>query len=717
MAGADRESEYKRSARNAKKADIIIGIDREISAKVDQLSNDLKNCNAKIDSAVAKLNQSRDGAASDSKVTELYDLLHKEYTEIKRELNFLAAQNENIFAELSRVIRESVAKNPSREAKPEYAAAPVQAEIDYDKLAQKVIELMPAQEYVSADYIACKVAEQIVIPESSTVISPAPVYDASAYRTETPVDIRIDEDELADKIALKIGALKAEDFDIIVDDDGCDSISKDIVEKLNYEVISSAVAEKLRPALAGVADNTDYEEMATRISEKINISGINEDAIADKAAAALSNYLPEIDADEIADKVAGQVLSGMPAVEVDSEKICKNITDRIIETQENHDYDIIIDEDGIEKITGYVSEEVTKSTDARFNEIRESTAQRFNEISESTDARFDEIQNSADKRLNEVLASTDNRFKEVQSSTNERFDEVLTSTDERLNEIQNKTDERFDEVNRKIDEIKALLAGGVLIAGAAGPHREKYSELSADESLVTVSDLVYEQGDTSVEQLTIDQVSDGGIQVAEPVEEKGISDDEMMEELVSDLDEIPSEGEITSEDLEGMGGVDFEHMMKYNRSFIARIIQSTDEQKEYYGQVKTALLSYAKVNSNVAWGSERFNKGRETIARFKIRGKTLCLYLALDPHAYKTSVYHQIDVSDNKSVSGTPMMVKIKSPLGARKAIRLVDEMLDQLGGVKRNKVIERDYAAMYPYETIEELIEDGLIKDVSKNK
>ena len=157
-------------------------------------------------------------------------------------------------------------------------------------------------------------------------------------------------------------------------------------------------------------------------------------------------------------------------------------------------------------------------------------------------------------------------------------------------------------------------------------------------------------------------------------------------------------------------------MMKFNRSFIARIIQGTDDQKNNYGKVKTALLSYNKVNSNIAWAAERFNKGRETIARFKIRGKTLCLYLALDPNEFETSVYHHVDVSDNKSMNGTPMMVKIKSPRGVKKAIRLIDIMLARRDGVKRH-VAERDYAAMYPYETIEELIDDGLVKDVRKNK
>ena len=62
------------------------------------------------------------------------------------------------------------------------------------------------------------------------------------------------------------------------------------------------------------------------------------------------------------------------------------------------------------------------------------------------------------------------------------------------------------------------------------------------------------------------------------------------------------------------------------------------------------------------------------------------------------------------------MLFRSKSPLGVKKAIRLIDEMLARRNGEKHN-IAERDYAAMYPYETMEELIDDGLVKDVSKNK
>lgn len=251
-----------------------------------------------------------------------------------------------------------------------------------------------------------------------------------------------------------------------------------------------------------------------------------------------------------------------------------------------------------------------------------------------------------------------------------------------------------------------MLSNGVVVAGSTeiATSAAAYDD-NAVEELIKVSDLV--QPEDLIEEKPKAKPKKKVIEPEEEEEPDYDDDDEFDPEDLAEDELMPGEvGE----------GVDFSNMMRYNRSFIARIIQGTSEQKQYYGDIKHALLSYKKVNSNIAWGAERFNKGRETIARLKIRGKTLCLYLALDPNEYKTSVYHHADVSDNKSMNGTPMMVKIKSGLGVRKAVRLIDEMLAKREGVKR-EIPERDYAAMYPYETIDELIEDGLIKDVSKKR
>lgn len=621
------------------------------------------------------------------------------------------------------------------------AAEPVQvsAEVDYDLIADKVISRIPVQEVISPDYIASRVAEQLIIPEAGNAQidydtlaekvaerMPAPqliaeAAPAAAVSENTEIDYEhiaelisehmpvketlvtaagaeidyeelagkvaerisipeaastavvanadIDEEELADRIALKIGAIQPDDYNIMVDEEGCASITKEITEKLDYELIASTVADKLRETLdlsgEDNGEQPDYEEMAARISENITVAGVNEDAIAEKAAAVLSNYLPEFDTDEIADKVATQVISALPAAEVDSEAVSNAVAEKLNERQQELDYDIVLDEDGLEKVSASVSENVTKTTE-----------------------------------------------------------------------------ERFDTIDREIEEIKRMLAAGVLVAAPreddiapAEAYEEVYEEEAEEEQLVTVSDVIADEPEETVEEEATEEVTEPEQAVEETLEEELaeeaeeeqpaeepsapiviVTEQTVAEEEEADGDDEEVVEEFSYDELAGEGGVDFANMMRYNRSFIARIIQGTDEQKTYYGEVRNALLSYKKVNSNIAWGAERFHKGRETIARFKIRGKTLILYLALDPATHEYSVYHHKDVSDNKSVAGTPMMIKVKSPLGVKKAVRLIDEMLAARNGEKRN-IPQRDYAAMYPYETIEELIEDGLVKDVKKDK
>ncbi|HBN12124.1 MAG TPA: hypothetical protein DD415_00750, partial [Clostridiales bacterium] len=1025
---------------------------------------------------------------------------------------------------------------------PELQASNINVSVDADRIARQVAELVdikpvdvaPANVAVNIDEeaLAERIASKMAQP--AAVAAPANVAvnideEALAERIAEKLDVKethsadsvsvsslnLDVDELVDAIALKVGSLKSEDFEILVDDEGCTSISKEIANNLDYKFISDVVAGKLRDALDLVAANApDYEDMAERISEKITVAGINEDAIADKAAAVLSNYLPELDVDEIADKVTGAVIdvvNAMPQPTVDNETICNAISERLIESQEDHDYDIVIDDEGISRITELVTEKIENQTGARFDkveeelskltelltpevseeeqkteeeaveaeaadtseaseeiavteerdytelcslmaaEIEKGTSQRFDKVEEDiakladlvsgivveeepeveyeefdgepdysklseavaselekVTARFDAVDENLAKinellteetevteeseaveedyakltetvatevekavsagmeevrgelsrlselvssgveteiieenaeqdygKLSEVVAaeiekgvcarfdrvdesfakltemiSSDEQPQEVEEDyteligsisaevtniVNERItgveesiaklNEILTAesdeeqpeeqpdyaelSKEVATEVERTVAARLDGVEQNVAKLAELVANGVKIEDGDEPAGVDFTALSrivaaemlrgidtrlekVESDLGKITDYVegeipvetnsridkiseelgrlstFMEGELSIETAArleklendiaaISEAVKGG-EVAEPVADSKVGDDiaeikqmlasgacvnettaaaadigKLEEELaeikemlangvrlnetaaaetvaaqaavaeeeeeveeplvrVSEVIEAPAaedaeEEEFAEEEEEDdadddkdddylidaldmdnftdnelmpgeipdfEGGVDFANMMKFKRSFIARIIQSCDEYKQYYGEVKHALLSYKKVNSNVAWSNERFNKGRETIARMKIRGKTLVIYLALDPNEYKTSVYHHIDVSDNKSVAGTPMMIKVKSNLGVRKAIRLIDEMLAKRNGEKK-EIPERDYAAMYPYETIEELIEEGLVKDVRK--
>lgn len=691
------------------------------SSDNDRLKTEIKYVSAQLESVCVMLNMSL------TKITDEIAELKKRQQPDLDELASLIA---------SKIIIPEVGRSAEPEhldydalgcavAKSIYVPQAIAEEIDYDDLATKIADKLPAPEYVvpapqaataevdydliaarvaaavnsepvSADYVAAKVAEQIVVPTaeavdydelaeklSERIVVPvaevAPVAEELHHVVEVDTNAVADEvvnrliesvtqslnpDEIADCVAKRVGSVSPEEFEITVDDDGCDSLAKSIEDRLDYDGLASKVYEKLAPAFVdmGVTDSLDTDELANAISDKLTVNAaINEDALAEKAAAILSNYMPEVDSADIADKVIAGVIPAIPSpAAIDGESIADEVSAKVLENQADSDFDIVIDDEGVAVITENI-----------------------------TDSMKDELARINQEQHEKVVADLQNTREELNKVTEENSQKL----EEELNAVKEEYSARFDKVDQDIEEIKKLLLAGAVVAVAANNDETAVAE----EELVTVSDVVGDEPEEIIEEEQEDEVND------------------VIEEIVSDLDETPVEGEIITDGMdEEEGGVDFANMMKYNRSFIARIIQGSDEQKNYYGQVKTALLSYKRVNSNIAWGAERFNKGRETIARFKIRGKTLCLYLALDPKEFEYSVYHQVDVSDNKSMHGTPMMVKIKSPRGVKKAIRLIDAMLEKRDGIKRN-IAERDYAAMYPYESIEELIEDGLVKDVSK--
>ena len=150
--------------------------------------------------------------------------------------------------------------------------------------------------------------------------------------------------------------------------------------------------------------------------------------------------------------------------------------------------------------------------------------------------------------------------------------------------------------------------------------------------------------------------------------------------------------------------------IKFSRSFTANIIQSEDVVKDYYSELKNHILSYKGVKSRISWKFDSYNRGRDQLFKIKLRGKTICLYCALDPNEFDESKYHHEPI-DAKIFEDVPMLVKIKSGLGLRKAKELVDITMAKFGIEKDEKAKTVDYVAKYPYEPNEPLIARKLIK------
>ena len=112
-----------------------------------------------------------------------------------------------------------------------------------------------------------------------------------------------------------------------------------------------------------------------------------------------------------------------------------------------------------------------------------------------------------------------------------------------------------------------------------------------------------------------------------------------------------------------------------SRSFTANLIQANPKVRNYYNEIKNRILSYKGVKARMSWRNETFNKGRIQLFKIKIRGKTVCLYCALDPQKYENSGI-TFEVATAKNYAKVPMMVKFKSDRGLSRALELVDDAI-----------------------------------------
>ena len=156
---------------------------------------------------------------------------------------------------------------------------------------------------------------------------------------------------------------------------------------------------------------------------------------------------------------------------------------------------------------------------------------------------------------------------------------------------------------------------------------------------------------------------------------------------------------------------DDEVLVKYSRSFVSKLMQADEEVKGYYAEVVNHALGYKKVKNRVSWPCSTLNCSREKLAIMLVKGKTLYLYLALDPNVAKETIKGTLkDVSTKKRFSAVPTLFKVKSTLSLRKAKVLIDKMMETKGiafDKPCNKVSPQDF----PTLTMDELIQAGHIK------
>ncbi|MDE6550758.1 MAG: hypothetical protein K2M44_04610, partial [Clostridia bacterium] len=194
---------------------------------------------------------------------------------------------------------------------------------------------------------------------------------------------------------------------------------------------------------------------------------------------------------------------------------------------------------------------------------------------------------------------------------------------------------------------------------------------------------------------------------AEPAVEEPVSEEEPEED---DDEEVPVATVIEDDEQEYLVSEEEGMKVVLEKCYMARLIQTYDHTKGYYSELKNELLSYKKVSARISKKRESFRLGKNIVAKFAVKGKTLCMYLPLNPLEYAESKYKVEDVSDTASLADTPMLYRIKNGRRLRYAKELLAIVLTMLGADKKRTYESVDYTADIAFRTTGTLIGDGLI-------
>ena len=141
--------------------------------------------------------------------------------------------------------------------------------------------------------------------------------------------------------------------------------------------------------------------------------------------------------------------------------------------------------------------------------------------------------------------------------------------------------------------------------------------------------------------------------------------------------------------------------------FTTRMLEADDELKSAYNHIKSLLKSYG-LNNRVANGGDSFRLHRVTYCKITIAGKSLKLYLALDPKDYVDTTYPIKDASSKNIYKETPLVFKVRSGLSLRRADELIRDCMDKHGLEQIDQVQEFDWASDLANVTVEDDGDEG---------
>lgn len=150
---------------------------------------------------------------------------------------------------------------------------------------------------------------------------------------------------------------------------------------------------------------------------------------------------------------------------------------------------------------------------------------------------------------------------------------------------------------------------------------------------------------------------------------------------------IPSVAEPESKDADEEGGDG-----KIIRiPFTDRMKMADENMKSNYNELKSEILSYG-VKCRTSNSGDTFRLHKVTYVKLTIAGKSLKLYMALDPKDYATSTLPISDASSKKIYEAIPLVFKVKSDLSLRRAKQLIADVFDK-ANLDQGPVVPHNWA------------------------
>ncbi len=157
--------------------------------------------------------------------------------------------------------------------------------------------------------------------------------------------------------------------------------------------------------------------------------------------------------------------------------------------------------------------------------------------------------------------------------------------------------------------------------------------------------------------------------------------------------------------------------LRYTKSFLAKICLSGRNVKETYAALFNALMAYDGVTAKTSFSCATFSVKRSPIAKVTLTGKTLSLFLAIEPDTHAEGRYRLIDVGNVRRYALLPSKFRIRSAGSLSFALRLIEENAAYLELQKRESPLPPVTARNYPNSSLSTLLSRGLIRQIGEKK